>query len=81
MTLHDDRPFQHVDKGVRIVSMDGIHSSGRIVDDDHQHLLSGHVSEILLHEGDHNGLRCGARRLCELRAASENKRRSKNLKV
>src|SRR5262249_44059746 len=28
----DDRPFQHVDEGVRIVSMNVLYSSGRILD-------------------------------------------------
>jgi hypothetical protein len=41
--------------------MDVLHCSGRILDGERQHLLSGHVSEILLHEGDHNWLRCGLR--------------------
>src|SRR5215471_20658106 len=53
----DDRPFQHIDKGVCIVPMDVLHSSRRILDGQHQHLPSGHVSEILLHDGDHNWLR------------------------
>ncbi len=50
----DDRPFQHVDEGVGVVPMDVLHSSGRILDAEHQHLPSGYVSEILLHDGGHN---------------------------
>jgi hypothetical protein len=46
----DDGPFQHVDEGIRIVPMDVLHSAGRILDGEHHHLLSGYVSEVLLHE-------------------------------
>jgi hypothetical protein len=59
--LLDDRSFQHVDEGVRIVPMNVLHSSRRIFDGEHQHLLSRYVSEILLHDGDHNWLGCGLR--------------------
>jgi hypothetical protein len=60
--LFDDRPFQHVDEGIRIVPMDVLHSSGRIVDGKHHHLVAGDVCEILLHDGDHDRLRwCGLR--------------------
>jgi hypothetical protein len=41
--------------------MNVLYSSGRILDGEHQHLLSRHVSEILLHDGDHNWLRRGLR--------------------
>jgi hypothetical protein len=62
--------------------MDVLHSSGRILDRDHQHLLSRHVSEILLHQRDHNWLRgFSVRRLCELCAACENNRHPNNPKV
>jgi hypothetical protein len=54
--LLDDRPFQHVDESVRIVPMDVLHSSGRIFDGEHHHLPSRQVSEILLHDRDHNWL-------------------------
>jgi Cupin domain len=40
-----------------IVPMDVLYSSGRILDGEHQHLPSWHVSEILLHDGGHNWLR------------------------
>src|SRR6516164_1103373 len=60
----DDRPFQHIDEGVRIVTMDVLDSSGRILDGEHQHLPSGHVSKILLHDGGHNWLRRSVRRRC-----------------
>src|SRR4029077_4146210 len=52
----DDRPFEHVDKGVRIVTMYVFHSSGWIVDGDHQNLFSGQIREILLHEWRYDGL-------------------------
>jgi hypothetical protein len=62
--------------------MDVFHSSGRILDGDHQYLLSRHVTEILLHDRDHNGLRgFSVRRLCELCAACENNRYPKYPKV
>src|SRR5882757_5301803 len=53
----DDRPFQHVDEGVRIMSMDVFHGSGGIDDADHQHLLSGQIGEVLQHDWGYNGLR------------------------
>lgn len=58
----DDRPFQHVDKGVCIAPMNMLHNSGWILDGGHHHLLSRHVSEIPLHDGDDNWLGCS---LCE----------------
>jgi hypothetical protein len=62
--------------------MDGLHSPGRIVDGEHQQLLPGRVSDILLHDGAHDWLRRGWRRgVRRLRAARENERRSKNPKV
>src|SRR5262249_18058864 len=53
----DDRPFEHIDEGVRIVPMDVLHSSSRILDGENQHLPSSHLSEIGLHDGGHNWLR------------------------
>ena len=79
--LFDDRPFEHVDEGIRVVTMDMLHSSGRIFDGEHHHLLSGRVNEILLHDGDYDWLRrFGERSGCELRTGYENKRRSKKRK-
>jgi hypothetical protein len=49
-------------------------SSGRILDGEHHHLLPGHVSEILLHDGDHNGLRCGLRERAGKGQDSDNQR-------
>jgi hypothetical protein len=49
------------------VPMDVLHCSGRILDGEHQHLSSGHVSESRLHDGDHNRLRWfGVHSRCEL---------------
>jgi len=77
----DDRPFQHVDEGICIVPMVVLHSSGRILHGEHQHLSSGYVDEILLHDGDHNWLRWfGVHSRCEL-CACENQRCSKKAKA
>jgi microsomal dipeptidase-like Zn-dependent dipeptidase len=76
----DDRPFQHVEDGMRIVPMNVFYRSWRIDDGDHQHLLSGQIGEIFEHDRGYNGLRrlCGVRRLRDLHAATENQGRSKD---
>src|SRR6516162_10796294 len=61
--LHDNRALQDVDECVCIVTMNGVHRPGRIIDGDHQHLLPGYIGYLLQHEWGHNsGLR-GAREL------------------
>src|SRR5215510_2347699 len=44
LELHDDGTFQHIDKCVRVVAMDWVCSTGRILDNQHRALFAGDVA-------------------------------------
>src|SRR5262245_19513554 len=44
LELHDDGTFQHIDKCVRVVAMDWVCSTGRILDEQHRTLFARYVA-------------------------------------
>src|SRR5262245_44003313 len=44
LDLHDDGAFQHIDKCVRVMTMNWVCSAGRILDNQHHALFAGDVA-------------------------------------
>ena len=74
LDLHDDRPFQHVDEGVRIVTMNRVDRARRILDGDHLDFLAGVLRQRLRHERRDHGIQAVRGRSSEAAAGDDGSR-------